>query len=45
MMGPVKAPDLFRAGATFAGVSDLLMLVDDDSWADAGGKARGALPA
>jgi len=34
MMALVKSPDLFHAGASFAGVSDLLMLVDDDSWYD-----------
>jgi dipeptidyl aminopeptidase/acylaminoacyl peptidase len=33
-MGLVKAPELFRAGATFAGVTDLPMLVDDDSGYD-----------
>ena len=30
MMALVPTPDLLRAGATFAGVSDLLMLIDDD---------------
>jgi dipeptidyl aminopeptidase/acylaminoacyl peptidase len=34
MMALVKTPELFRAGATFAGVSDLPMLIDDDGWYD-----------
>jgi dipeptidyl aminopeptidase/acylaminoacyl peptidase len=34
MMGLIETPELFRAGATFAGVSDLPMLIDDDGWYD-----------
>ncbi len=32
LMGLVKTPDLFRAGASLAGVTDLIGLLNDDEW-------------
>jgi dipeptidyl aminopeptidase/acylaminoacyl peptidase len=32
LMGLVKTPELFAAGASFAGVSDLPTMLDDDAW-------------
>jgi dipeptidyl aminopeptidase/acylaminoacyl peptidase len=32
LMGLVKAPELFRAGASFVGVTHLPMLLEDDAW-------------
>jgi dienelactone hydrolase len=32
LMGLVKTPELFRAGASFVGVSHLQMLLEDDAW-------------
>lgn len=32
LMGLVKTPALFRAGASWAGVTDLITLVNDDQW-------------